>query len=164
MTLISDQVWENIAATPLATAVRESIWLYPFLETLHIVGLVFVVGSIWAFDLRILGRNKGMSVITLGHHLLPWVWTGFAMNATTGALLFISDAAEFAGNTALQVKLLLIATAGVNAAIFQGRLYRSVESWDRNIPAPAAARTSAALSILLWLLIIVAGRMIAYVE
>lgn len=156
------EVWDALAASPLAVGVRESIWIYPCLETLHVIGLALLVGSIFSFDLRLLGAGKSLPIQALGRHLLPWVWTGFAINAVTGALLFVSDAAEFAVNTALQAKLALIVLAGMNALVFQMRLYRNAETWDSSVPAPA--RVSAAISIALWLAIIVAGRMIAYIK
>lgn len=158
----SPEFWDTLAATPPAAAIRESIWIYPFLETLHVIGLALVVGSIVSFDLRILGLSRALPIPALERHLLPWVWTGFAINAATGVLLFISDAAEFADNTALQAKLSLIVVAGLNALVFQKRLYRGVETWDSG--APVSARVSAALSIALWLAIVVAGRMIAYIK
>lgn len=159
MGLIPDDLWEGLAAS-----IRESIWIYPFLETAHVIGLALVVGSIVSFDLRILGLNRDLAVRQLSRHLLPWVWTGFFINAATGVLLFISDAAEFAASRALQVKLLLILAAGLNAAVFQGRLIRTVERWDTRERAPAGARASAALSVTLWLAIVVARRTIAYIK
>lgn len=156
--------WEALAATPLAVALRESMWLYPLFETLHLIGLALLVGSIIAFDLRVLGFSRHIPADALAHHLLPWVWTGFAINAVSGVLLFISDAAEFAPNTALQAKLSLIAVAGLNAAIFQIRLAPGMENWSSRVATPAAARLSAGLSIVLWLAIIVAGRLIAYTK
>ena len=86
------------------------------------------------------------------------------MNATSGALLFSSDAVDFSTNPALQWKLGLIVLAGINALLFQLRIQPQSTSWDRDIPAPTIARASAAISIALWLAVIVAGRMIAYVK
>lgn len=156
-------VWESLSAAPLSAAIRESVWLYPFLETVHIIGLALLVGSIIAFDLRILGRSPAIAVGLLGRHLLPWVWIGFALNVISGVLLFASDAVEFAANPALRAKLALIAAAGVNAALFQHRFARDTSGWETACEVPLAARLSALLSIGLWLAILVAGRMIAYV-
>ncbi len=160
----SPEFWEAIEATSIAAFVKESVWAYPALETIHIIGLGLVFGSIVAFDLRLLGLHKDLSLDRLGQHLLPRVWTGFALNATSGLLLFSSDAVDFSTNPALWWKLGLIALAGMNAAVFQLRIKPQSASWDANSPAPVSARISAALSITLWLAIIVAGRMIAYVK
>jgi hypothetical protein len=152
----------DVAAYPLSVAVREWSWPYPALETLHIIGIALVFGSVLAFDLRVLGMGRALPVASLHAHLLPWVWTGFALNSATGALMFASDAAEFVVNPALQAKMGLLLLAGLNAMVFQARLYPALR--EAEAPASAAARLSAAASIALWLAVIVAGRLMAYVK
>jgi len=164
MPLISDEFWERAAASPLAVAVRESIWVYPFLETVHVLGLALLFGAIVAFDLRVLGFSTALSVSRLWQHVKPWIWTGFALAFASGVLLFIGDAADFAANPAVQVKLVLILLAGLNAAVFETRLRPSVAAWDLDTPAPRAARISAGLSLALWFSILIAGRLIAYIK
>lgn len=164
MTLPFPEFWTWLEATAAALYVKESIWAYPILETVHLVGLGLVFGSIFAFDLRVLGVSAHLPAQQMHDHLLPWVWAGFVMNAASGVLMLSSDAVEFSSNPALAVKLLLLAVAGANATAFQWRIAPGMAAWGRNIPAPAAARVSAALSIALWIAIIVAGRMMAYVK
>jgi hypothetical protein len=156
-------MWGELAATPVSVFLRESTWAYPILEIAHIIGIALVFGSILAYDLRILGRHRSLPLDTLGRHLLPWVWTGFILNATSGLLLFVSNPVEFAANPALQYKLALIGLAGLNAAYFQWRTAPGIHSWNAGTAAPAAARLSAFLSIALWLSVIAAGRLMAYV-
>lgn len=157
-------LWEQLHAWPVAQFVRESVWAYPALETLHVLGLGLVFGSILAFDLRLFGWHRDLSVSRLGQHLLPWVWAGFALNLGSGVLLFLSDAIEFAGNTSFRVKMLLLLLAGFNALWFQTRIARSMPAWDRDADTPAAAKAAAALSLALWLAIVTAGRLMAYVK
>ena len=164
MPVISDEFWQAIEGSSLATFVKDAVWAYPALETVHIIGLGLLFGAIIAFDLRVLGLNKSLPLSQLGRHLLPWVWTGFALNATSGVLLFASDALEFSSNPALWAKLSLIVLAGVNALYFQARIMPSATAWEANTATPTRARLSAMLSMTLWLAIIVAGRMIAYVK
>jgi hypothetical protein len=164
MDLFSDKLWEEVAGSSLAVAVRESIWIYPFLETVHVIGLALLFGAITTFDLRVLGLNRELSVSQLWHHVKPWVWTGFLMAVASGVLLFIGGAQDFATNPAVQVKLLLLLVAGVNAAVFETRLRATVATWDRDIEAPRAARVAAGLSLVLWLSIMIAGRLIAYIK
>jgi hypothetical protein len=161
---IPDPIFDPIAQSAVAAFVRESLWAYPLLETLHVIGLALVFGPILLFDLRVLGWNKDLSVSRLHKALLPWVWTGFAINASSGILLFVSDAAEFAANTSLRFKMALLVLAGLNALYFQSRIAPGVPAWDRETNAPTPAGASAALSIALWLAIITAGRMIAYIK
>lgn len=159
-----EDVWQYLAGMPLAMWVKGSTWAYPMLETAHVIGLGLLFGAIVMMDLRLLGISRVLPVQALGRHLLPAAWTGFAINAVSGVLLFISDAVEFAGNTAFRVKLVLIMLAGLNALLFHARVYRHAGEWDDAKGPPAGAMAAAVLSLVLWLAVITAGRMIAYVE
>jgi hypothetical protein len=156
---------EALDQSAVSVAVRESLYIYPALETVHAIGLGLLFGSILAFDLRVLGLHKALPLRLLGQHLLPWVWAGFSLNAISGVLMFASDAVKFSTNVALQAKLLLLLIAGINAAVFQTRLEPARAGVpDTGEPSPAPAKVSAALSITLWLAIIIAGRMMAFVK
>lgn len=157
-------VWQQIEGSSIAAFVRETTWTYPILENLHIIGIALIFGSILAFDLRVLGFNRALPIVALGRHLLPWVWTGFLVNATTGTLLFASDAVEFSENPALAAKLGLIVLAGVNALVFQWRIMPNLSTLDGSATPPILARISAIASIGLWLSIITAGRLMAYIK
>lgn len=165
MDLGLDWLWPILLQLPVAEYVRTATWAYPALETLHVVGLGLAFGGIVLFDLRVLGLGRQLSLSALGGYVLPFVWAGFALNAVSGVLLFMSDAIEFAGNPALWVKLGLIALAGLNALVFQTQ-FRQLELADTDEPVehlPNMLRASAAASLAIWLGVITAGRMIAYV-
>ncbi|MBU2583620.1 MAG: hypothetical protein KJ622_18080 [Alphaproteobacteria bacterium] len=155
----------TILEMPLSQFVRSAVWAYPILEMLHILGLGLLFGPIIIYDLRVIGIVCASNPNALAALLLPWVWTGFTVNATSGFLLFASDAIEFAANPAFQAKMALILLAGLNAAVFQYRASRCEA--DREAIADTSQtsgmRLQAAISILLWLSVIVAGRLIAYV-
>jgi len=155
-------IFEWLQATSFGIAVRESLWLYPFFEILHLVGIALLVGSIAMTDLRLIGLSRALPVTLTARHMLPWTWLGFALVTVSGLSLFSGFAVDYAVNTAFQVKLLLIALAGANAALFHWRVFRSVADWNQLVASPAAARLCAALSIALWLSVISAGRLIAY--
>jgi hypothetical protein len=160
---LPDPFWDPIAQSAIAVFIGQSVWAYPALETLHIFGIALVFGPILIFDLRVLGFNRGIGIGELHGALLPWVWTGFAINVSSGALLFVSDAAAFASNPAFRAKLALLALAGLNALAFQWRLYPTLI--DSDVTAGArGARFSAAASIMLWLAVITAGRLMAYIK
>jgi hypothetical protein len=148
--------------TSLGTAVRESIWIYPTLEIVHIMGIALLVGSIAMADLRFLGFSKQLPVKLTANHLLPWTWVGFALVVISGLGMFAGFATDYYVNTAFRIKLVLIAVAGVNAALFHIRVYRNVADWNENTMPPFAARAFATLSIALWFATIAAGRLIAY--
>jgi hypothetical protein len=143
-------------------AMRNSIWLYPAVETLHIVGFILLVGAVLMFDLRVLGVSRRVSVRMLASHLLPWGTAALVLIVPAGLLMFASDAAAMVGNRAFVLKMVLLMVAGINAAAFHLGPFRSVEAWDQGVATPLPARLHAAASVLLWLGIVACGRMIAY--
>ena len=150
--------------TSVGTHVRESLWLFPTIETLHLFGIVLLVGSTSALDLRLLGLSlRDQSVSKVAARLLPWAWVGFAVQITTGLLLFSSEAVKCYTNLAFRMKMLMILLAGVNALVFHWTAYRSVEKWDDAATTPIAAKFAGSFSILLWFGIVAAGRWIAFI-
>lgn len=146
----------------VAEAMRNSIWLYPAVETIHIAGFSILVGAVILFDLRVLGLSKRLSVRTLASHLLPWGAAALVLIVPAGLLMFSSDAGNLVGNRAFVLKMLLLMLAGTNAAAFHMGAFRSVAQWDQGVTAPIQARLHAAASLLLWLGIVTCGRLIAY--
>jgi hypothetical protein len=150
--------------TTVGTAIRESIWLFPVIETLHIFGIIALVGATSILDLRLMGLTfREEPVSKLAVRFLPWAWFGFIVQVVTGLLMFSSEAVKMTLNWAFEVKMLLILTAGINAAVFHFLAYKSVDKWDHDPVAPMSARIAGATSILLWFGIVAAGRYIAYV-
>ena len=152
---------QALTASPLAEVVRTASWVYPSLETLHVIGLGLLFGGIFVLDLRLLGANKGLSVQQLSRHILPWVWLGFALNLASGVMLFASDALALAANISFQLKMALLVVAGSNAALFHLAIYPGVARWDGDAP-PLIVKLAAVASISIWLAIIALGRLIAY--
>ncbi len=145
-----------------ASAMRDSIWLYPLVETIHIFGFAILVGAIVMFDLRVLGVSKRISVRLLARHLLPWSLAALLLIVPTGSLMFASDAVALVGNRAFVVKMLLLMLAMTNAVAFHLGPYRNAEQWDQDTTAPRGASMHALASILIWAGVITCGRMIAY--
>lgn len=152
-----------IEALPIARAMRESLWMYPIVEVVHIVGFVILVGSVLMFDLRVLGLSKQISVRSLSRHLLPWSWGALALIVPTGFLMFSAHAGDFLGNRAFQLKMALLMAAGINAIVFHTIPYARVAEWDIGVRAPLSAQACVAASIAIWLAIITCGRFLAYV-
>ncbi|MCH9764513.1 MAG: hypothetical protein K0U34_00770 [Alphaproteobacteria bacterium] len=155
-------VLKALAALPIAEFVRTSPWAYPILETFHMFGLGLVFGGMFVFDLRLFGVHRELSLVSLAHHILPWVWLGFLINLTSGILLFLSDAVTFGQNLAFQIKSTLLAITGLSVFWFQRQVFPHLAEWDRQTNPPKSAKRLALFSIMLWMAIITAGRMIAY--
>lgn len=153
-----------LESTAIGTSVRESLWEFPLIETVHIFGIILLVGSTSILDLRLMGLAfKEDTVSKLARQYLPWTWTGFVIQVVTGLLLFSSEATKMYDNPAFRLKMLMIALAGVNAFVFQSLAYKSVGKWEHDLVAPLSARFAGTFSILLWFGIVAAGRWIAYV-
>jgi len=151
-----------LEASALAQAMRGGLWLYPVVETVHILGFVILVGAVAMFDLRVLGCARGLPVDALGRHLLPWSVASLALVAPAGLMLFSAHPQDFVGNRVFLFKLGLIALAGVNALLFHMGPYRTVTAWNSGVTAPAAARVHALASLVLWTAVIGCGRFLAY--
>ena len=151
-----------LESSGFAAAMRHWLWLYPIVEILHILGFVLLVGAAVMFDLRLLGISRRIPVSDLARHLLPWSRIGLLLVVPTGLAMFSAHATEWIANPAFWVKLSLIVLAGLNAWTFHRGVFRSVAAWDRNAPAPGAARASALLSLLLWIGVVSCGRLLAY--
>src|SRR6202140_5239373 len=111
--------------TTLGTAVRESGWLFPTIETGHLFGIISLVASTSILDLRLLNMAfRRESVSKLASRCLSWAWAGFAVQVVTGFLLFSSEATKMYGSRVFQIKMLLILLAGVNGLLFHVMAYR----------------------------------------
>ena len=133
-------------------------WAYPIANVLHLLGLVMLVGGIGVVDLRVAGLWRGLPLEALSRALTPVAVAGLAIQLASGLVLFSADGEALAGSTTFHLKLLLILVALANAAAFRWRWRRSE---DRATPS-FLARTSAALSLALWLAVGTLGRLIAY--
>jgi len=150
--------------TSVGTAVAESDWLFPAIETVHIWGIILLVGTTGVLDLRLLGFIlPDQRVSDLHNRLIRWTWTGFAVMIISGSFMFASEASKMYQNEAFQLKMLLIVVAGLNALVFELIAFRRVSEWDTNRRGPFMAKLAACVSLLTWVGVITAGRWIAYV-
>ena len=143
-----------LEATVLAEAIRRSVWAYPLLETVHIASIGALVGSVLLLELRVFGLGREIGVVPLARLVLRTALASFACAVASGSLLFVSAATEVAANPAFRAKLVLILIAGLNAVVFHAR--GGLRGRD------TLARLQAAASLLLWLSVLAAGRLIAY--
>ena len=150
-------VW--LEATSLSTWLRESpsLWAFPFVLILHTVGLAFFVGTNVAWDVRVLGFSLGIPLEALRRYFLV-MWAGFWINAFSGVLLLIAYPTKALTNPLFYAKLALIAFGIVLAF----RIRREVSGLAARADAPPTARMLAAVSLVCWIAVIFAGRLLAY--
>ena len=149
--------------TPWSTALHESLYMYPLIESTHVLTLGLFVGLTVMWDLRLLGLAfTSVPVSDAARRILPWVRAGFVMMVVTGGLLFYAIPVRNYQNVFFRTKMILFALALLNIWYFHNRTERSIAEWDAGAKPPRAARFAAITSIVLWFTIVVAGRMIAY--
>ena len=149
--------------TGFATAIREGDTLFPWIESIHVLAISLVVGTILIVDLRLLGFGAHRrSISALMREVLPLTWSFFAIAATTGFLLFASAAVKYAALWEFQAKMLLLAGAGLNMTSFHVVSGRGMAAWDEAVTPPLAAKVAGALSLCLWLGVLVMGRVIGF--
>jgi len=147
----------------LAESIRENDVLFPLIESVHVVAICLVVGSILVLDLRLLGLasiHRPVSRLTAA--VLPVTWGAFAVAATSGFLLFISNATKYLENGYFVAKILLICAAGVNMIIFHGISAKDLPQWEKEPMPPLRARLAGVLSILLWIAVVACGRWLGF--
>ncbi|MDP8984554.1 MAG: hypothetical protein M3N97_05830 [Pseudomonadota bacterium] len=150
-------VW--LESQPFAVAISQSSWLFPTIETVHVLALTVVVGSIAMVDLRLLNlAYRDRTVKQLTAEVLPWTWIAFVVAAIFGTLLFSSAATKYYGIATFRAKMVLMAIAGVNMMFFHFVPYRRAQEWGVVNQTTGLAKVCGALSLLLWAAIVAFGR------
>jgi hypothetical protein len=161
MSLLGFCQW--LGNTSGSIALHESIWAYPIVESVHVLTLCLFLGLTIMLDLRLLGMTMTRTPVSdVNTRLLPWTIAGFAIMVVTGALLFYAIPVKTYLNIFFRLKVAFLLLAGVNVAVFQRTIARSMHQWDADPVPPFRARLAGGISLALWAGIVVAGRMIAY--
>lgn len=157
-------IWENLQNTSLGVGIAESEWWFPTIETLHVISLVTVIGVIAVMDLRLLGVTSGSkSVAAMERDTVPLTWGAFAVAAVTGLLMFVSKAATYMANPYFLWKMGLMALAALNMLIFHRVVSKGVNEWGQpGHVTPAAAKIAGLLSLALWMVIPLCGRIVGF--
>ena len=147
----------------LADNIRENDLLFPLIESVHVLAISLVVGSIFVVDLRLLGlASIRRPVGRVIDGILPLTWSAFAVAVASGSLLFISNATKYLANGYFVAKLFLILAAGLNTVVFHFVSAKDLPKWENEPAPPLRARLAGGLSILLWVAVVACGRWIGF--
>lgn len=139
---------------------NNSMWDFAIIETLHILGLTVLLGALIVVDFRLLGFGmRSQTVAQLSKGLEPLTWGALLTMAITGISMFMSEAERLGGSTPFFYKMLLLTVA----LTLHFTIHRRVTQ-DRYSKEPWLGRMSACLSLVCWLAIATAGRVIAFVK
>jgi hypothetical protein len=155
------EIFDWLEKSAWASEIRQSLWMYPTLEIIHILGIVLLVGAALLFDLCLLGFSKNLSVNDLSRYLLPWSRRGLILVIPSGVLLFITNASSLSADSIFWVKVILIGVAGLNAFAFH-RFTKAQENLDNSINPPLHYKVQALISAIVWTAVIAFGRLLAY--
>ncbi len=146
-----------------SVALHESLYMYTYIEAAHVLGITLFAGTIALVDLRLLGISfRSVPVSQMNDKILPWTVAGFVLMMITGALLFYAVPVRTFHSVWFRAKMIMMLIAGVNIAVYTFQVERNRSEWDEAPKPPAGARAAAVLSLTMWTLVIVTGRMIAY--
>jgi hypothetical protein len=154
-------MFEWLESTALAIWISESLWGYPTMLCLHVVGLAMVAGIFIMLDLRILGAIHGCPLLVFGR-MLSIAWSGFAINLISGFALFSSQATKLIHNSFFLTKLAAVLVGVLVGAYVHNTLLAAMRSCDEAASPAKPSQILAVLSLLAWLTAIVSGRLIAY--
>jgi hypothetical protein len=162
MALLTDLL-AYFEGSAIAGSIREGEVLFPSIESIHVIAICLVVGSILVLDLRLLGlASVDRPVGRLAHAILPVTWSAFAVAVASGFMLFISNATKYLANGYFDTKMVLIGAAGLNMIIFHAISARDLSQWEKEPSPPLRARLAGGASILLWIAIVTCGRWIGF--
>ena len=136
-------------------------WAWPIAESLHFIGLSFLVGTVGLFDLRLLGFAKQTPLAAM-HRLVPWGVFGYLLNVATGLCFFTGDPSQYMYNPAFQIKLAFMATAGLNVVMFYLTMFRYVRKMDSTQQALLPARIMGGVSLACWIGVMTCGRLLTF--
>ncbi len=154
---------ESVESSSLALGIRDSLYLFPLIESCHVLGLVLVFGTATILDFRLLGiASRSRPFTRIKSDILKWVWAAFVLTLTTGTLMFTTNATVYYGNLFFRTKVLLLVLAGINMLVFELTTGRRAGDWGTAATTPRAAKAAAAFSLVLWVGIIFMGRWIGY--
>lgn len=155
------QLESALASFTNVAAFMQLHWSWPVAESVHFIGLTLLLGSIAAWDLRLLGLMRDVPAAAF-HRLVPFAVLGFVINAASGSLFLMTFPDQYVYNPAFQLKVLCLLLAGANVLFFYLAIVRRGGRFDLVEPLPALARFSGGMSLVLWITVIVCGRMITF--
>ena len=158
-----DDVLHQLKDTEFATAIRENGSLFPWIESVHVLGVTVVIGTVGLIELRLIGLSSlNRPVSRVLRDTLPVTWSAFVVSVISGFLLFASNAPTYAYNTFFLSKAALLLLVGLNALGFHAFVERSIARWDSAARTPIPARLSGVFSLVMWIGIVICGRWVGF--
>ena len=152
-----------IQKTSLSALIDQHFWVIPIIQTIHILAIAATIGSVLMINLRIFqfaGRSRTMTETV--RRYLPWVWWGLLVLLITGIGMTIGEPVRELTNPIFWIKMVMIVVAAAISLWFQDSVRRNVARWELTHSGRVVIRAGSAAVIVMWCLIMLAGRWIAY--
>jgi hypothetical protein len=160
--------WEPLANWLAETSLHDVMvnysWMFPMMETFHFLGLTVLFGALLLVDLRVIGLIRFINMDEAMKYYIPLAIGAFAVNLLSGIAFLAADPYAYFPNLGFQWKMGMIAIAGINALWFWIGEHKELKQLADGQDAPFRAKIIALASIVIWITVIVLGRMIPYLE
>ena len=162
---LSDWLEQTALHTIFADTTRLETWLIiPLSQTIHILGVAIVMTAIGMLNLQLLGvRVTKQSFAELSAGWMPWIWSALAVLFVTGAVQTIAEPTRELMNNTFRIKIVMLLIAVAITVLYRTQVQKDPDYWQRSGERRTAAFALASLSLVLWLGIVAAGRLVAYV-
>ena len=159
------EVLRSLEASGLAAWIKGSLYAFPLIESVHVIGLTMVFGTIAILDLRLLGiASVRRPFAALASEIMTWARAAFALAVSTGVLMFITNPVAYYQNLQFRLKMSLLLLAGINVLIFNVTAGRSIRRWNTDRAAPLSGKLVGVFSLLLWIGVIFLGRWVGFTK
>jgi hypothetical protein len=154
---------EWLGETSWSVGLHESFYMFNWLETTHVLTLMLSLGMLFVIDARMLGWwLMEVPASKLAARLEKPMWIGFSIMIVTGLTLYTAIPVRYTTSIWFRIKVILLFVAAINAFTFHRHLSASAGTWDLDAVPPRRTRMAAMTSLVLWALIVICGRFIAY--
>jgi uncharacterized membrane protein SirB2 len=156
---------EWVSNTPVSLLIQNISWIIPATQSVHIISIAVVMGSVALIDLRLLGvTGRSQSISSMVNRLVPAVWVALLVLFCSGGILVIGEPVRSLENPAFHAKMLMLLCVAALTFFFQRMLRGDVAFWELSPARRSTAKMAAVVSLLLWVGIVFAGRWIAYMD
>jgi hypothetical protein len=161
MSLLGFCQW--LSETPGSVALHESLYIYPLVESVHVLTLCVFLGMAATLDLRLIGLTlRRVPVGEVADRLFPFMLVGFVIMTISGVALFYAIPVRSYQSVWFRIKVIMLILAGLNAWRYHVTIHKSVAIWGQGAVTPKRARVAGMSSLTLWALVVILGRLMAY--
>lgn len=154
-----------LANTPVSMVIQSVSWIIPMVQSVHIMAVTIVVGSVLMVDMKLLGVvGRGQPISAATRRYLPWIWVALVVLLLTGSILTMAEPRRELINNVFRLKMALIVLVCAVTGAFQLVVSRNASAWGDTPSNQWQARLLAIGTLAVWIVIIFCGRWIAYVE